>query len=85
MALIIFFHLNCYIFFPPSSKPILNLEAVTSERKREREREKEGERLHAKERLICMSAPLSRQRGRPAERPWGRGEHSSSAFQRFAD
>lgn len=50
----------------------------------EREREREG---CTHERLICMSAPLSRQRGRPAERAWGggEGEHSSSAFQKIAD
>ena len=76
MALIIFFHLNCYFF---SS---LNLEAAASEK----EREKGGKGCMRKgERLICMSAPLARQRGRPAERPRGWGERSSSAFQRFAD
>lgn len=52
----------------------------------ERERERRGKAAHERERrLICMSAPLSRQRGRPVERPAGEGEHSSSAFSKIAD
>lgn len=46
------------------------------------ERGKE-EKLHTSERLICMSAPLSRQRDRPGREAWVRGKRSNSAFQRL--
>lgn len=50
-----------------------------SECKREKE-----EATCERRRLICMSAPLSRQKDRLAERPGG-GGHSSSAFSKTAD
>lgn len=62
MALIIFFHLNCFFFF----SPLRIWKAATSERKRARERK--GERLHAKERergwFACQHLYPDREAGR---------------------
>ena len=77
----VFFHLNCSIFFLPSKPHWIRELKLQSAREGE---ERKGKVSHEKKRgwFACQHLNPDREAG-PAERPGGEGEHSSSDFQRL--